>query len=267
MSGLLSRNLEQLTPQLIGSESEGGLSHAAAAVIEFTSNVGEVRARGELTYVTSKDAYAWATIATALAEATPRIEDVSVETALFASIAEHRPAIVSYAKCPSWNLFLEDVSVRDLARLIQWSVWQRLEPSADKQAGLAQGVENPSTAYDVHRFTHSALASFTDKISSGYQSLIDAELITDPIIETSLALAVLGVTPFSIVKRTRRGQVIYRKLQAGLWKYERKRNVTGDIETNVTFEAARIARAIKVGLIAAWHSATKGEGDEPPEEP
>jgi transposase-like protein len=40
-------------------------------------------------------------------------------------------------------------------------------------------------------------------------------------------------------------------------KYERKRNAGGEVETKLTFEAARIAKALKVGLVAAWHSATE----------
>jgi hypothetical protein len=65
--------------------------------------------------------------------------------------------------------------------------------------------------------------------------------------------------------RTKKGQIVYRKIQAGLWKYERGRRPGGDMQTNVTFEAARIAKAIKVGLTAAFHEATKGAGDEPEE--
>jgi hypothetical protein len=93
--------------------------------------------------------------------------------------------------------------------------------------------------------------------------LIRAELITDPVIEATLALAILPFVPFSIVKRTQKGRIVYRKIQAGLWKYERSKKAGGDTQVQLTFEAARIAKVIKAGLVAAYHETTKGEGDEP----
>jgi hypothetical protein len=67
------------------------------------------------------------------------------------------------------------------------------------------------------------------------------------------------------VKRTKNGRIVYRKIQAALWKYERQKQLGGGWQTNVTFETARIAKALKTGLVAAYHEATKGPGDEPEE--
>ena len=88
------------------------------------------------------------------------------------------------------------------------------------------------------------------------------DLITDPVIEPILGLAILPFVPFSIVKRTKNGRVVYRKIQAALWKYERAKR-SGLVETNVTFEAARISKVIKTSLIAGWHEATEEPVDEP----
>jgi hypothetical protein len=106
-----------------------------------------------------------------------------------------------------------------------------------------------------------------EAIETGYNELLLADLITDPIIETTLALAILPFVPFSIVKRTQKGQVVYRKLQAFAWKWEQVRLRGGTIQTNLTFEVARIANAIKVGLTAAIHETTKSAGGTPDEIP
>jgi hypothetical protein len=71
------------------------------------------------------------------------------------------------------------------------------------------------------------------------------------------------MVPFSYVKRTKKGQLEYRKIQAAGWKYEWSRKRGGELQTNLTFEVVRIAKAVKVGIVAAYHQATKGEGDEP----
>jgi len=107
-------------------------------------------------------------------------------------------------------------------------------------------------------------------IHNGYRRLYLDEIITDPVIESivGFGIAILPFVPFSIVKRTNKGRVVYRKIQAALWKYERTKTTGGHVQTNLTLEAARIARVIKTSLIAGWHEATKpAEGDEPEDEP
>lgn len=54
--------------------------------------------------------------------------------------------------------------------------------------------------------------------------------------------------PFLIVKRTKSGNVVYRKLRPALWKSESRKRSGGTVETNVTFEVARIAKALKTGF-------------------
>lgn len=67
------------------------------------------------------------------------------------------------------------------------------------------------------------VSKISTDIFAGYNNLFYSGLISDPVIETTLALAILPFVPFSIVKRTKKGQIVYRKIQAGLWKYERER--------------------------------------------
>jgi hypothetical protein len=91
-------------------------------------------------------------------------------------------------------------------------------------------------------------------IQTGYKELLDKELITDPVIELSLGLCILsGFMPFSIVKRTKNGEEVSLEITAQMWKYERIKRSGNVTETNVTLEAARIARALKTGLITAWN--------------
>jgi hypothetical protein len=99
-------------------------------------------------------------------------------------------------------------------------------------------------------------------IQAGYLQMESDGCIYDPVIETGLMLAVLSLVPFSFVRRTRKGQVTYKKIRSALWKYEWQRQ-RDDIEVNLTFETARIARALKAALVAAYHQASKGEGEDP----
>jgi hypothetical protein len=128
---------------------------------------------------------------------------------------------------------------------------------------LADAVRQSQTYQEISY--KDLITEVNNNIYYGYNELLKSNLINDPVIETTLALAILPFVPFSIVKRTKSGRIVYHKIQAGLWKYERLRRSGGDVQTNVTFEAARIAKAIKVGLVAAYHEATKGAGDEPEE--
>jgi hypothetical protein len=123
---------------------------------------------------------------------------------------------------------------------------------------------------DFLRYTidHAPDTQFFDNASAniyrGFRELRSNNFITDPIIETVLSLAILSIVPFSIVKRTKNGRLVYRKIQDGLWKYQCDRR-GGHSQVNLTFEVARIAKALKVGLTAAYHEALKSEGDEPEE--
>src|SRR6516165_7242242 len=66
-------------------------------------------------------------------------------------------------------------------------------------------------------------SSFADSINQhverGYNELLQADLITDPIVETTLALVILPFVPIFHREADQKRQVIYRKIQAGLWKY------------------------------------------------
>lgn len=262
---------ERQTPDGVPMADEIALSPAAAAVLEFTSNIGETKRPGQLTYITSKDAYIWAGVAALVAQYATQgkaklIEDVEIHAQLYNEI----PALLRTFPPLPLPFFLAKQSEpeNNLARRpsIQIPPFDILTKEIDR---IRLGT------HLVSRFLNSLISppiSFEDvvnqvnkNIHQGYNELLVSDLISDPVIETTLVLAILPFVPFSIVKRTKRGHIVYRRIQAALWKYERSSRSGGDIQINLTFEAARIAKAIKVGLTAAFHEATKGPGDEPDE--
>jgi hypothetical protein len=122
--------------------------------------------------------------------------------------------------------------------------------------------------YDLHLVDdETALIEASDQVNhfirSGYEELRQKALITDPVIEATLGVAFLSILPLSYVKRTKKGQLEHLKIQAALWKYERSRRSGGALQTSLTFEAARFAKILKIGIAAAYDQATKDEGDEP----
>ena len=50
------------------------------------------------------------------------------------------------------------------------------------------------------------IPEYSSDIQSGYKQLWNTGLITDPFIEVSMGLAILGFVPFSITKRTEKGR-------------------------------------------------------------
>jgi len=249
------------------------LSDAAIAVLEFTSDppqgAGHPR---RLSYLTSKDAYLWAGLATATARFISGPNLLMIERpltnsrileAIHSTVAQHLDVIVhAYNRLPtvgsSERLYV--------ARFTQIPTrGERTDPTYNELKDII-----------IYAVLHDLIASFwgptanlpaiigqiNEAIHKGYEELLNKELISDPILETGLGLAILSMLPFSVTLRTRRGQREYLRLRAALWRYERQ-NVRGVIKSDWRFEAARVARVIKTGVIAAFHEATKTEGEEP----
>lgn len=102
-------------------------------------------------------------------------------------------------------------------------------------------------------------------VRSAVDELERRDLIVDPILEIGLGAAVLGLVPVSFTHKTKNGKLAHLKLRAALWRYERKR-VRDEVETNVTFEAARLAKLLKGKLVELFHDAVGGRR-EPPDPP
>lgn len=238
---------------------ENDIGPETAAILEFTSDIARDKPRHELTFITSKDAFLWAGIAVELARSEPiEIDDLRIKGAIYdALVGLSTPTGAHSGPAPVPRIDIHGFGPNS--------------PVFDVKSGFSD-VEHGM--YFIQSFLRKVSAqekfvperfygAVNQSILTGYRNCMELNLVTDPAIEVSLGLAIIGFLPFSIVKRTKDGEVIYRKIQAALWKYERDRRRGKTTQTSITFAAARIARAIKTGLVYAYHDATKGEGDEP----
>ena len=242
------------------------LSAEAVAVLEFTSDFSPTN--GELKYITSKDAFVWGGLASYIAKQCGgvgrRIDDIELNSVIYSSVYRMVSSNVLFygaeGRGTSFNFGhkYHDKMFNNLSSSILDSFGMLDLKAADPT--LLDG----SLDIEAYRQLWEYLfGNFHSNAQIGYVELRKLHFVTDPVIETTLGLAIISLVPFSFVKKTRAGELQYRKIQAALWKYEWSRTQNDEVELNVTLEAARIAKTIKVGLAAAFHQATKGEGDEP----
>jgi hypothetical protein len=228
---------------LLHSE-ETTISPQAVALLEFTSDFRVLSKRGQLAYITSKGAYIWAAAAVLIAQySRRRVDDLGIQTAIYTSVVRNIESVSHSNNLPSFDHKNKSVQYVN-------------------EASVSYSIVN-SLLLNINLPKMGEQHYLDEIIQSGYAELLGKALIVDPVIETTLGLAILSLVPFSFVKRTKRGQLEYQKIQAAAWKYEWSRKRGGDVQTNLTFEVARIAKALKVGIVAAYHHATSSEGDEP----
>jgi hypothetical protein len=260
----MSQQAAAVLESLESAESiEKHIGPEAAAILEFTSNIGEEKSPHELTYITSKQAYVWAGIAVELAHDHIRAvqegdarrnmhDDIRVKGRLFAAMHLVEDSYSTVNDIPQLSEPEEGLSN---------PVNYKPFPAANPEAEIGNIIFRYSCG-NIIVPSQGGIERVNEHILQGYNRCRELGLISDPVIEVGLGIAILGFVPFNIQKRTKAGHVVYRKIQAGLWKYEQERRRDGATKTSLTFAAARIARAFKTGLIAAYHDATKGEGDE-----
>lgn len=246
------------------------LSADAVAVLEFTSNVGEAKRPLELTYILSKDSFIWAGFSALLAQQQKPFPTIDVDAAdlhskFYRIIAKEASTI--YIGTPSvvGNTVLPAIvpshapgqPSHDLT--LNSGEKNRYFQGMQVLKALLQEFYSDPLQYDA------VANSINNSIVKGYTELYTNQLVTDPIIEAALAVAILSFVPFSFVKRTKDGRVVYRKIQASLWKYERSRKSGAVTQVDLTLKTARIAKVVKAALVSAWSEATKDEDDEPEE--
>lgn len=245
------------------------LAPAEAAVLELTSDLDQLVSTSEpmpgLRYATSKDSYLWAGAAAALGVYTVELGETLSNVNILSALYQ----IVSHSLDDLRSLY------SDPPRLLRGPT-----PFFAVEAGPGRVLSPPMhirgdqqrafcrIAFDLAEklLGEERLDGFgetvNDAVQSGYSGLVERNLISDPILETGLAFAILSFMPFSVTRRTKKGRQVYLKLQSMLWRYEREHRRDGSAEVNVTFEAARIARVLKTGVVAAVHEATKIAGKE-----
>ena len=243
------------------------LAAIAVAMLEFVStDLHALRQKGELAYLTSKDSFVWAALAAHIVEQSgrKRIEDINIQSSVYTALASCRLVVDDYLSSPPkirlgptkpnipgrvpvnphTTIEVEPLSAHDIYALIA------------KQILTELGVDSGQRGLPIDELN--------DLIDVGFKDLITRDLITDPVIEGAIFLAVMGLVPFNFVKRTDKGEVEYRKIRAALWQYERSRK-RGKVETKVNLEVVRIAKALKAALTAGFHQIASGDDpDEPP---
>jgi hypothetical protein len=255
-----------------GGLDEATTSPEAVALMEFTSDIKVKNQINDLSYITSKGAYIWAGVSVFIAKnmelSKQRLEDITIHTAIYSSVNElytkaeelikHEQPETNYV-LPTMKLITPPPS-QPVAGPYQY---ERSAVAYKSDDALCATLINNILNKLGNEISESTRVSHINAyIKSGYDELLERSWIIDPIIETTLGLAILSLVPFSFVSRTKKGQLEYRKIQAAAWKYELSRK-KGDVQINLTFEAVRIAKALKVGIIAAYQQATSSEGDEP----
>jgi hypothetical protein len=257
------------------------LSPEAIALLEFTTdNLRSGSTGAEPLYITSKDAYLWAGIAFAIAKFSSaaispnppsptgarRLEDIDILASLYAAVGRWRPELQkSYGSLPS--LQPDDAKRRkDAPPSQQFFPFQpQIRPTYTVCSNVIGTFINSLSHMQFLPKNGLNGDDVNKAITDGYRELMEKDLITDPILEGGLAI--LGFVPFSVTKKTGKGQAQYLRIRALLWSYERKRTQAGHTEVQFKWEVARIAKAIKSGLASAFHEATKEGGDEPPDHP
>lgn len=261
------------------NDASDALSPAMAAVLEFTSDDPASVAPGggsELRYLTSKDAYFWAAVAVALAQADlepqmnasdpgspvsyfpPHLQAIDVAAALNAAIISRADAIRNHYSSSRRLRFHANPA----------GVFLVEEPRGEMAIERALGLV---VVVFLNSLRHRARVGIEDvnnalhDVRGAVEELERRDLVVDPILEVGLGAAVLGLVPFSFTHKTKNGKLAHLKLQAALWKYERKR-ARDEVETNVTFEAARLAKILKGKLVELFHDVVGGRR-EPPDPP
>lgn len=100
-----------------------------------------------------------------------------------------------------------------------------------------------------------------EQTTETYKSLVDRKIIEDPIVESvfGIPLAVAGFIPYGFTKKTRKGEVISRKIKAPLWKYEYEQK---DDEQNYEFKLRllKVLNAFKEALIKITEEEVEMDG-------
>jgi hypothetical protein len=231
------------------------LAAIAVAMLEFAStDLHTLRQKGELAYLTSKDSFVWAALATYIVEHSgqKRIEDIELQSAVYKALVNYRLVVQDYLSLPPkirptkahTTIEVEPLGAHDIYALIGKQILTELQIGSGR-SDLPTGELN-------------------ELIDVGFNDLIARDLITDPIIEGAIFLAVIGLVPFNFVNKTDKGEVEYLKIRAALWRYERSRK-RGKVETNINLEVVRIAKVLKAALTAGFHQIASGDDhDEPP---
>lgn len=202
------------------------------AILEFT-NEGDSRSNrekiGPISIYTGKDSYYWA-VATAIAASQyEHVDEEAIYYALARTFKKFRGSLkLKYANLCFSDHSSNDIDDRELFRDLLKMYLSEL------------GCNGLHFEDVVSRTNHA------------FDSLIEKQLIEDPLelAAGGALLAVVGLLPYGFTTKTRRGRVVYRKIEAMYWAYE-KRVVRGEETTKYVFRLAKYLKAFKRAFVAA----------------
>ncbi len=178
--------------------------------------------------LTSKDAYSWAGIIALALESNPLLDESNIRDACKAIISKNRENLSNFY-FPS-----------------QWS-----------NPGAYPGHDLKYDMLTHLGLTPNAILDVYQNIDSAYDSLIDKELISDPIdaVIGGLGIAVLGVIPTGFTTKKEKGRVTYRKIEALFWSYEQEREKSGAETRSIHFKVWKIVKIFKSHFVDSMKEA------------
>ncbi len=83
-----------------------------------------------------------------------------------------------------------------------------------------------------------------------FYSLVEKGYIEDPIFTSvfGISIAISGFIPYGFTCQTKKGQTIYRKIQAVFWSYEKDSRKKDSVTTNINFRLWKVLTAFKKAL-------------------
>jgi hypothetical protein len=179
--------------------------------------------------LTTKDSYIWGVIFSSIVESDPNVSSIQIFDDLKSSLIRVKDVLKSYYA----NIDQSGFEYTYASRLL-----------------LETFVKN----YRIN----STYNELEKELKGTFDSLIRQNLIQDPVFTEILgvSIAILGFIPHGFTKRTKRGRIVYKKIESLYWYYEKQGSVPEDSVVVMKLKVFEIVKAFG-GLISnLLHSET-----------
>jgi len=237
----------------------GGLSPAAVAILEFATDIEDIQhKKTPIGYITSKRSFYWAALCSMIAARVKEdgypISDIDLISRIYNAVSAYAVTLADdHEEIPDPDTLPHPgLPFAHFGGIVESAVMEYLIRSL---------------IFESHTDDVSALFRQLANITrDAYNELVARKLITDPVIETAIGVAILGLVPFKIVKKTKKGKATYTRIRAALYDYAFEKRASST-SFNINLEVARIAKTFKEALVAAYDAVLKEYGSEPDYEP